>query len=56
MRLLEEEKSRRQQEKIDRMRNLNDVELDCLNQEGEMEKQKILDRFTKKKPPHGRRD
>lgn len=56
MKDLEEEKARRQQDKIDRLRSLTDDEQDSLYQEGEAEKQKILDRFTNKKPPRGRLD
>lgn len=56
MKDLEEEKARRQQEKIDQLRNLTNEEREQLNREGQAEKQRILDRFTKKKPPRGRLD
>ncbi|MFG0756138.1 hypothetical protein ACF8O8_25550 [Pseudomonas sp. TYF_14] len=54
MKGLEEEKAKRQQDKIDQLRNLTDEERDELNREWRAEKQRILDRF-KKMPPQGRR-
>ena len=48
---LEEEKAKQQQEKIDQLRNLTNEGQEQLNREGQAEKQRILDRFTKKKPP-----
>lgn len=54
MKELEQEKRRRQQEKIDGLRGLSDEEIERLNKAGEAEAERIKERF-KKKPPQGRR-
>jgi hypothetical protein len=53
MKELEQEKRRRQQEKIDDLRELSVDQVERLNREGEVEAERIMERF-KKKPPHGR--
>lgn len=55
MKELEQEKGRRQQEKIDGLRELSVDQVERLNREGEAEAERIMERF-KKKPPQGRRD
>lgn len=55
MKDLEEERARRQQEKIDQLRSLTDGERDEVAQDGVDERQRILERFTEKKPPQRRR-
>ena len=53
MKELEQEKRRRQQEKIDALLELSDEEIDRLYKEGEAEAERIKERF-RKKPPRGR--
>jgi len=54
MKELEQEKRRRQQEKIDGLREMSSDQVERLNREGEAEAERIMERF-KKKPPQGRR-
>lgn len=53
MKELEQEKRRKQQEKIDALRELSDEEIDRLNKEGQAEAERIKERF-RENPPRGR--
>lgn len=52
MKELEQEKMRRQQEKIDGLREMSSDQVERLNREGEAEAERIMERF-KQKPPQG---